>query len=233
MLCMAGHRFVTLLFCFTVNVIKIMTTVLCVVVNVQLVTNHYSVLPRMIKPSVLMVCVFVWNQVLHRIKGSLLWLEASWSLWKDRAWCFVSSSLSCNIKCKYYRWENKIPRIFCSFLINLFVCLSVGLCLSFRTGYEQDIELGNTAQLGDCHGKTLISIPCHLSSDTYIHTYTQRYINTDTHMYTCMQMKHKPISTYTISLHTHTSNHSSNLPLHKSMCSINTHIYIQYMATCN
>lgn len=80
MLCMASHRFVTLLFCFTVNVIKIMTTVLCVVVNVQLVTNHYSVLPRMIKPSVLMVCVFVWNQVLHRIKGSLLWLEASWSL---------------------------------------------------------------------------------------------------------------------------------------------------------
>lgn len=57
--------------------------------------------------------------------------------------------------------------------------------------------------------------------------------NTHTHTHKRTQTKHKLISTHTMSLHTHSSNHSSNLPLHKSMCSINTHICIQYMATCN
>lgn len=56
---------------------------LCLVVNVQSVTSDYSVLSRMIKPGVLMcvcVCMFLPYQVLHCIKGSLLWLEASRSL---------------------------------------------------------------------------------------------------------------------------------------------------------
>lgn len=71
------------------------------------------------------------------------------------------------------------------------------------------------------------SSPCHAS--------TLRHILTKTHTQTNAnkQIKHKLISTHTMSLHTHTSNHSSNLPLHKSMWSINTHICIQYMATCN
>lgn len=42
---------------FPVNVRKVMETVLCVLVNVQSVTNHYSVLSRMIKPSDLIVGV--------------------------------------------------------------------------------------------------------------------------------------------------------------------------------
>lgn len=60
---------------------------LCLVVNVQSVTSDYSVLSRMIKPGVLMcvclclcMCTFLPYQVLHCIKGSLLWLEASRSL---------------------------------------------------------------------------------------------------------------------------------------------------------
>lgn len=58
---------------------------LCLVVNVQSVTSDYSVLSRMIKPGVLVcvcvcVCTFLPYQVLHCIKGSLLWLEASRSL---------------------------------------------------------------------------------------------------------------------------------------------------------
>ncbi len=174
------------------------------------------------------VCVFVWHQVLHCIKGSLLCLEASWSLWEDTAWCFVSSSLSCDMKCKLYRWDKN----FCNSLINLSVYLSL-LWALIRTGYEQDVEFGNTAHLGDCHGTSLIFMPCHLSWDTYKHTHTQIHIHLHTHAHIYTQMKHKLISKHTISLHTHTSNHSSNLPLHKSMCSINTHICIQYMATCN
>uniref|UniRef100_A0A7N6BVK6 Sema domain-containing protein n=1 Tax=Anabas testudineus TaxID=64144 RepID=A0A7N6BVK6_ANATE len=39
------------------------------------------------------------------------------------------------------------------------------------TGYEQDVEFGNTAHLGDCHGMNLM--PCHLSSrHLHIHTVT-------------------------------------------------------------
>uniref|UniRef100_A0AAQ4Q460 Semaphorin 6D n=1 Tax=Gasterosteus aculeatus aculeatus TaxID=481459 RepID=A0AAQ4Q460_GASAC len=42
--------------------------------------------------------------------------------------------------------------------------MSHGVCERIQpgvlTGYEQDIELGNTAHLGDCHGTNLISMPC-------------------------------------------------------------------------
>ncbi len=69
-----------------------------------------------------------------------------------------------------------------------------------------------------------ISSPSHtIYPETYKHPHTLTLTHT----------KHKLIFTHTISLNTHTSNHSSNLPLHKSMCNINTHICIQYMATCN
>uniref|UniRef100_A0A8C3AIY1 Semaphorin 6D n=1 Tax=Cyclopterus lumpus TaxID=8103 RepID=A0A8C3AIY1_CYCLU len=46
-----------------------------------------------------------------------------------------SSCHNCDIKCTYYRWGGE------------------GKCVKdFLTGYEQDIELGYTAHLGDCHG---------------------------------------------------------------------------------
>uniref|UniRef100_A0A4W6CCU0 Semaphorin 6D n=1 Tax=Lates calcarifer TaxID=8187 RepID=A0A4W6CCU0_LATCA len=48
------------------------------------------------------------------------------------------------------------------------------------TGYEQDVEFGNTAHLGDCHGTDLISMPCHLSSD--IHTLRYKHTNQMVHM---------------------------------------------------
>lgn len=42
------------------------------------------------------------------------------------------------------------------------ISLSSPLSLSFRSGYEQDVEFGNTVQLGDCHGEPLPFIPTHL-----------------------------------------------------------------------
>uniref|UniRef100_A0A8D0AUN7 Semaphorin 6D n=1 Tax=Sander lucioperca TaxID=283035 RepID=A0A8D0AUN7_SANLU len=51
------------------------------------------------------------------------------------------------------------------------------------TGYEQDIEFGNTAHLGDCQGTDLISIPCHA---IHPETHKHRYTYTDTHMHTCV-----------------------------------------------
>lgn len=107
--------------------------------------------------------------------------------------------------------------------------ICIASLLSSRTEYEQDIELGNTAHLGDCHGMNLISMSCHWFWDTHMHIHT----DTRTLSHRRVHMKHSLISTHTMSLHTHSSNHSSNFPLHKSMWSINTHICIQYMATCN
>uniref|UniRef100_A0A665SWU4 Sema domain-containing protein n=1 Tax=Echeneis naucrates TaxID=173247 RepID=A0A665SWU4_ECHNA len=55
------------------------------------------------------------------------------------------------------------------------------------SGYEQDVEFGNTAHLGDCHGTNLISMTCNLFSDTriYIHTHTHTHTNeTQTHLHT-------------------------------------------------
>uniref|UniRef100_A0A8C7I1N3 Semaphorin 6D n=1 Tax=Oncorhynchus kisutch TaxID=8019 RepID=A0A8C7I1N3_ONCKI len=40
--------------------------------------------------------------------------------------------------------------------------ISSPLPLSCRSGYEQDVEFGNTVQLGDCHGEPLPFIPTHL-----------------------------------------------------------------------
>lgn len=37
------------------------------------------------------------------------------------------------------------------------IWLKVSVCVNFRSGYEQDVELGNTANLGDCQGKQFIS----------------------------------------------------------------------------
>uniref|UniRef100_A0A3Q4I3Y1 Semaphorin 6D n=1 Tax=Neolamprologus brichardi TaxID=32507 RepID=A0A3Q4I3Y1_NEOBR len=62
-------------------------------------------------------------------------------------------------------------------------------------GYEQDVEFGNTAHLGDCQGIDLISMPCYLSSDIYKHTHAAIHTHT----------VHKLISAYTMSLHTHIS----------------------------
>lgn len=33
--------------------------------------------------------------------------------------------------------------------------------LIYSTGYEQDVEYGNTTQLGDCHGETPAAIHTH------------------------------------------------------------------------
>lgn len=39
-----------------------------------------------------------------------------------------------------------------------------------RSGYEQDVEFGNTAHLGDCHGTNLIHAMPFILRHLYIHT---------------------------------------------------------------
>lgn len=69
-----------------------------------------------------------------------------------------------------------MTRIFIYFLLSLLfwinICFYLSFSLSlFRAGYEQDVEFGNTAHLGDCQGIDLISMPCYLSSEIYKHTH--------------------------------------------------------------
>uniref|UniRef100_A0A8C7ZRM9 Semaphorin 6D n=1 Tax=Oryzias sinensis TaxID=183150 RepID=A0A8C7ZRM9_9TELE len=40
----------------------------------------------------------------------------------------------------------------------------------FRTGYEQDVELGNTAHLGDCHDNTLLRTHLHIINRLFVTT---------------------------------------------------------------
>lgn len=130
------------------------------------------------------VRVCVWHQVLHCIKGSLLWLEASWSLWEDRAWCFVSSNLSCNIKCKY-RWKNEIKiYIFCDTLIH--ICLSISSSLFFQDWIWAGHWIWKHGPLGrlsryESHLHAMPSIQRH------IQTYTQIYIHWHTHVRKCIK----------------------------------------------
>lgn len=125
----AGHRFDFIVLLFS-KCHKRNDNSLCLVVNVQSVTNDCEVhFPEKFNPVVWCCVCLCGKQVLHCIKGSLLWLEASRSLWEDTAWCFVSSSLSCNIKCKYKRWDNKI---FCATLLLIFTYIFVALFLGLN-----------------------------------------------------------------------------------------------------
>lgn len=185
----------------------------------------------MIKPGVLMMCVCVclcgtrsciasrdpycgWKPhgACERIQPGVLWVQASAAIW------------SANL-------IGEIRRIFATLQL---ISLSIYLFFVLFSGLDMNRTL-NSETLPTWETVTVrVSSPCHaIYPETHTNTHTHRYTYIDTHMHICTQMKHKLISTHTMSLHTHTSNHSSNLPLHKSMCSINTHICIQYMATCN
>lgn len=137
-------------------------------------------------------CGWMSHGVCERIQPGVLWVQAS--IWIA----------------KIARWENKIMNVCSIWLIPL-----SPLCSLFRTGYEQDIELGNTARLGDCHGTNLISMPCRAPWDTCKHTHT------DTHTLT-RAVYTNAISTDTMSLHTRTSNHSVTCP-YISLCAVLTH----------
>lgn len=101
---------------------------------------------------------------MHRIKGPVLWLDASRCLREDSSGCAVSSQdLPCILVTNSWLWI-AIP--LCHSCANYAVCnvqcafhsyLSP-LSELYRTGYEQDVENGNTTRLGDCHGETSLAI---------------------------------------------------------------------------
>lgn len=102
-------------------------------------------------------------QVVHRIKGSVLRLEASRSVREDTARRLVSLTAISNMKPSNLKMRSREYSNLWLIIISLF--------LPCRTEYEQDVESGNTTHLGDCHGMNLISMLGHWFRDTQTHTH--------------------------------------------------------------
>lgn len=102
-------------------------------------------------------------QVVHRIEGPVLRLEASRSVREDTARRPVSLTAISNMKPGNSKMRSRE-------FSNLWLII-ISLFLPCRTEYEQDVESGNTTHLGDCHGMNLISMLGHWFRDTQTHTH--------------------------------------------------------------
>lgn len=103
------------------------------------------------------------DQVVRRVQGSVLRLEASRSVREDTAGRLVSLTAISNMKPGNSNMRSRE-------VSNLWLIIT-SLFLPCRTEYEQDVESGNTTHLGDCHGMKLSSMLGHWFRDTQTHTH--------------------------------------------------------------
>lgn len=95
----------------------------------------------------MLITVCFVSQVLHCFKRSILWVGISWSLRAHFCSYTVSTSRL---------HELLIFSYLCQYTLKP---TPLSLSLSHRSGYEQDVEFGNTSHLGDCHGELVDASP--------------------------------------------------------------------------